>query len=171
METKSSILKKNYRYKADQFDRMWEGHATNTNQWITMNTTKPVTNILTISKPPSTVLQTAISPANNGSTISFKWTADDPETIYYSVWHFTELEVLDATTQVREFSVCIEDIVCYQKLHPYYLKASLIHYMSMGRLEYNGVLVRTQNSTLPPLLNAVEVYKLLPLMKKQGSTQ
>lgn len=142
---------------------MWEGHATNTSQWITMNTTKPVTNILNISKPPSTVLQTAISPANNGSTISFKWTADGPETIYYSVWHFAE--------QVREFSVCIEDIVCYQKFHPYYLKASLIHYMSMGRLEYNGVLVRTQNSTLPPLLNAVEVYKLLPLMNKQGSTQ
>lgn len=88
------------------------------------------------------------------------------QSIYYSALHFAELEVLDVSIQVREFSVCIKVIVCNQRLHPYYLGPSLIHYMLMGRLEYIGMPVRTQNSTLPPLLNAGEVYKLLPLIKQ-----
>lgn len=161
------------RYPDDKFDRIWEpGYSEN--GWNILQTSLPIEGIDKFYQPPNAVMKTGVSPANNGS-IYFNWTAESPETEYYLVWHGAELERL-SEGQVREYSVCIVEIICVPIDRPKYLTAEYgVYGIIRGLSQYSGRLEKTEVATLPPLHTALELYKLLrfyklPTYEKDGNS-
>lgn len=96
-------------------------------------------------------MRTVVEPVNNGSIIYFNWTPENPDIPYYAVWHFVEAEVLDVG-QVREFSVCVGNVLCSLRFRVSYLLASVMHFVFLcEQSDCYSSIERTASSTLPPL--------------------
>lgn len=70
--------------------------------------------------------------------------------------------------RVREFSVCFGDALCYRGIDLAYLEADIIHQLTFSN---HSSLESPASSTLSPLYNAVELYKLLILSQLPTSEQ
>ena len=82
--------------------------------------------------------------------------------------HFSELEKLQPN-QTREFNVFLNgDLWLTQPVVPYYLSTTTA-YSTTGttRAAFKLWLNKTETSTLPPILNAIEIYTLKQLLQAQ----
>ncbi|KAJ3704093.1 hypothetical protein LUZ61_007798 [Rhynchospora tenuis] len=160
------------RYPDDPHDRMWKPWS-NVPYWAEITTSQHIQN--TQNDPfeaPSAVLQTAVTPVNatpaNTSALKFFWLADpfDKDPDYLATFHFSELQTL-TNGQKREFNITINDAMFSPKPYsPYPLYADAIYgrYKPFpGMRQYNVTLKASSNSTLSPILNAVEVFSVLPV--------
>ncbi|PNX82050.1 leucine-rich repeat receptor-like protein kinase at2g19210-like protein, partial [Trifolium pratense] len=84
-------------------------------------------------KPPAIVMSTAVTPVNESAPLQFYWDADNVNDKYYFYMYFYEVEKLSAN-ETREFNFTL-----------------------------NGEFLYGPDSTLPPILNAIEVYKVKDL--------
>ena len=147
------------RYKDDIYDRIWKPF--NFPERNKLNTSLPIdADARTyVYQPPHAVMATAMTPANGSSdTFAFYLRPDNPTAKYYVHMHFAELEKLDAN-QSREFTIFENGEHFNGPLSPDYLYTttiSSIEPVSGERIDYE--INRTETSTLPPLLNALEVY-------------
>lgn len=110
--------------------------------------------------PPGVVMSTAVAPRNeNVSSVSIYWTTDDQRTEdFYIYLHFAELEKLEKN-ETREMNIYLNDTLFYGPVVPNYLSLTTIYSTQPKRGSTLQVMVnRTENSTLPPLLNAMEIY-------------
>ncbi|KAJ3704097.1 hypothetical protein LUZ61_007802 [Rhynchospora tenuis] len=154
------------RYPDDPHDRMWEPWS-NEPTWAEITTTSCIQNIQNdLFEVPSAVLQTAVTPVNSLELKTF-WTADplgkDPE--YLANFHFSELMNL-TKDQKREFNLIIQDVrFSSEPFTPAFLLSNAIYLDNPvhGLQQYNVTIKATVNSTLPPILNAVEVFMVLPV--------
>ncbi|CAL5195562.1 unnamed protein product [Lathyrus oleraceus] len=154
-----SITNLRYRYKDDDYDRVWFPF-----KWDEMKKLSSNEDILTqnIYKPPGIVMSTAITPFNVSAPIQFSWSSDDVNDQYYFYLYFNEVEKL-AESETRAFNIIANgkllygpEIPAYQRVHTILSTAALT-----GAGRYIFTLEKTDNSTLPPILNAMEVYKLI----------
>ncbi|KAG9456529.1 hypothetical protein H6P81_001037 [Aristolochia fimbriata] len=161
---------KRLRYKDDIYDRIWSTlDPVNDIVGIrTISATSPTANIEdgdTFQVPPA-VLRTAATALNRTTAASMmvNWTSDDPRTQYHFFRHFAEVEQLKEG-ELREFNVCILGIGCQGPYRPTYLVGSTVFTATpvSGRTLYTTYFEMTEASTLPPLLNAVELYSLVNL--------
>ncbi|KAJ3695084.1 hypothetical protein LUZ60_000461 [Juncus effusus] len=170
------------RYPDDQHDRIWEPFSL-PGSWTQVNTTSPVKNLPNdMFEPPSAVMQTASS-TDPGFQLRFYWLPDTEykSPSYYLIMYFSELlppqnnqtkdpkkdpKKGDPTTknQLREFEIAINNLDWYPSLFiPDYLVADAIYgYVKSSSLQYNVMLYPTDNSTLAPLMNALEIFVVLP---------
>ncbi|KAJ4797475.1 Leucine-rich repeat protein kinase family protein [Rhynchospora pubera] len=153
------------RYPDDPYDRMWEPWS-NFPYWNETNTTSYIqTSPNDLFEAPSAVLQTAVIPVNS-SEIQFLWfvdPTDDKFISYVANLHFYELIQTD---QKREFTITINDVPWYKhSFSPKYLYQDTIYALRPidGFQLYKVTLAATVDSTLPPILNAVELFILLPV--------
>uniref|UniRef100_A0A0D9WIU9 non-specific serine/threonine protein kinase n=1 Tax=Leersia perrieri TaxID=77586 RepID=A0A0D9WIU9_9ORYZ len=158
------------RYPDDPHDRVWVPW-TNPADWTVISTTTMVQNLENdIFEVPSPVLQTAITPRNASSNIHFGWEAyiqpKDPVPGYIVNFHFTEVQLL-ANNVVREFYINLNSKLIYNESYrPAYLYADAT-YNSKPFLrypQYNISINATSNSTLPPLINAIELFSVIPMI-------
>ncbi|KAJ4768531.1 Leucine-rich repeat protein kinase family protein [Rhynchospora pubera] len=160
--TDSTIL----RYPDDPHDRMWEPWS-NVPYWTEITTTSHIQNLPNdLFEVPSAVLQTAVIPVNS-SEIQFFWEVDpvDKDPSYMANLHISELMQLTAN-QKREFNITLNDAMWYNSsFSPDYLYSDAIYGLRPfhGSQRYNVSLTATANSTLPPILNAVELFIVLPV--------
>ncbi|KAJ3704089.1 hypothetical protein LUZ61_007794 [Rhynchospora tenuis] len=157
------------RYPDDPHDRMWEPWS-NYPYWTEITTSSHVQNVQNdIFEVPSVVLQTAVTPVNatpaNTSELKFFWLPDppdkDPE--YLANLHFSELMNL-TKDQKREFNITLNDAMFSPgpfSPDPLYANAVYGFKPVHGRQQYILTLKATANSTLPPIINAVEVFLVL----------
>ncbi|TVU20528.1 hypothetical protein EJB05_36741, partial [Eragrostis curvula] len=155
------------RYPDDIHDRIWLPWADAT-KWDNISTTQRV-NLFeddNIFEAPSKVMQTAITP-RNASKIDFYWVSEpqpkDPTPRYIANLYFAELQLLP-TNVVRQFYVNLNGKLWYSKAYtPPYLTADYIYNENPLRdnPRYNFSLDATANSTLPPIINAVEVFSVI----------
>ncbi|KAJ4749617.1 Leucine-rich repeat protein kinase family protein [Rhynchospora pubera] len=157
------------RYPDDPHDRMWEPWS-NVPYWTEITTSSHVQSVQNdIFEVPSAVLQTAVTPVNatpaNASELKFFWLADppnkDPE--YLANLHFSELMNL-TKDQKREFNITLNDAMFSpEPFSPDPLYANAVYGFKPvhGRQQYIFTLKATANSTLPPIVNAVEVLVVL----------
>nr|CAB3460920.1 unnamed protein product [Digitaria exilis] len=117
---------------------------------------------------PSKVMQTAVTPRNASSNIQFFWDNDpqpnDPSPGYIGILHFSEVELLSRNA-TRQFYININGKQWYPKAFtPEYLYSDAIYNNDphSGFARYNISLNATGNSTLPPIINAVEVFYVIP---------
>jgi Malectin-like domain len=115
---------------------------------------------------PDSVLQTALTPISSPNlNVVFYDTASNYENFqYYYVKVYTvELQKL-SINQSRQFNMSLNSIIfSYDIVTPRYLEArywwEYLSSMLIFQNQYNVIsLVQLSNSTLPPILNGLEVY-------------
>ncbi|XP_065023871.1 putative leucine-rich repeat receptor-like serine/threonine-protein kinase At2g19230 isoform X1 [Musa acuminata AAA Group] len=146
------------RYPLDPYDRYWFQYTTQPS-WdeISANSTveTPGNDHFEV---PSKVMQTAVFPANS-TKLELSFTPDPGDLDeFYAVMYFAELQ----QNASRQFFVYLNGALLNdaKPFTPDFLVSDAIYNInpSAGYSELNISLVATESSTLPPLLNAVEVF-------------
>uniref|UniRef100_A0ACD5U0K3 Uncharacterized protein n=1 Tax=Avena sativa TaxID=4498 RepID=A0ACD5U0K3_AVESA len=155
------------RYPDDTHDRIWSPYV-DTVSWAEISTPQMVQTIDEDSYDvPSAVLRTAVMPRNVSGNIELTWlskpTPTDPSPGYVIILHFAEVEVLRANA-LRELTIVLNDKPWYPfGIKPAYLydvaayKSSPFHYT-----QFNLSIQATGNATLPPIINAAEIFTVFP---------
>ncbi|XP_078168529.1 putative leucine-rich repeat receptor-like protein kinase At2g19210 [Carex rostrata] len=155
------------RYPDDPHDRMWKPWS-NVPYWTEITTTSHIENLDNdIFDVPSAVLQTAVTPVNSSADLQFFWEVDplDKDPSYLVNLHFSELINL-TKSEKREFNLTLNNAMWYTaSFSPDYLYSNAIYGSKpiRGSQRYNASLTKTENSTLPPILNALELFIVLPV--------
>lgn len=150
----------------DPHDRLWSTYDT-IPSWKEISATSVVQNYLTDAYDvPSAVMQNAAAPVN-GSRIDFSWDPSDPSvnmsSRYFFVFYFSELQSV-ASNALRQFDIIVNNSTRNTKPYtPPFLFADSISGIIQGQEKYNISLVATKNATLPPILNAMEMYLIKPI--------
>ncbi|OIT28598.1 PREDICTED: putative leucine-rich repeat receptor-like protein kinase At2g19210 [Nicotiana attenuata] len=147
-ENYGSLTNQLIRYKDDAYDRIWVPSENSG----TLSTTQDV--VENSYKVPSAVMSTAMTP------LYFQLTPGNISDKYYIYMHFAEVEEL-LGTQTREFNIYINDNLFYGPLSPAYLSTTTVYTLTPGSgyERYDIVINSTVTSTLPPLINALEIYR------------
>ena len=107
----------------------------------------------------------------SGSWIFFLDIDDDPSQKLYMYMHFAEVE--DLKGQIREFTISVNNESYGGPVAPRYLFSDTVYskYSMSGSTtkELFISLTRTDRSTHPPIINALEIYRLKELL--QSSTK
>uniref|UniRef100_A0A2N9F2V2 Protein kinase domain-containing protein n=1 Tax=Fagus sylvatica TaxID=28930 RepID=A0A2N9F2V2_FAGSY len=152
-----SVNNKSYRYKDDVYDRTWA--AKHYNKWKSLSTS------LTIDSEmynpywvPSVVMSTAATPINESGPLEF-YLPPEANSKYYVYMHFAELVKLKAN-QSRSFNITLNGELWYDgTVVPSYLFTNTLFSPSaLTGGNYVFSIFKTENSTLPPIINAIEIY-------------
>ncbi|ESQ30276.1 hypothetical protein EUTSA_v10011227mg [Eutrema salsugineum] len=150
------------RHPSDVYDRIWDPLFVK-NLWKQVTTTLDV-NVNNEYELPKGVMATCVTPLNANATLNINWILKPPTTKFYSYMHFAELQTLKAN-DTREFDVTLNGKLSYGKYSPKPLKSITIFDVMPHQCDRSGEclleLLKTSNSTLPPLLNAIEVYTVI----------
>ena len=119
--------------------------------------------------PPKDALRYAATPTNASAPLTIEWSSANPDAQYHLYAHFAELQDLEAN-ETREFSMVWNGQHYYGPLVP--LKLNLLTIFNKSPRTCNGgkcsvQLIRTNRSTLPPLLNAFEVFTVIQLSQSE----
>ncbi|CAL4901103.1 unnamed protein product [Urochloa decumbens] len=157
------------RYPNDPYDRVWISML-DTTAWDVISTTMEVKDMHKEYEAPSKVMQTAITPRNASNNIHFFWDWDyeqrsskDPLPEFVTVMYFSELVSLQGNA-VRQFYVNLNGEPWYREgFTPRYLYED--HIFSTNPFgdytRYDVSINATTNSTLPPIINAIEVFSVI----------
>lgn len=155
------------RYPKDVYDRTWIPYFQP--EWTQISTTANVSN-QNHYDPPQAVLKVAATPTNLDAPLMINWTLENPDDQIYLYRHFTEIQDIKAN-DTREFDCVLNgEKINTQVFSPKYLEIKTM-FTTIPRECEGGIcgmqLIRTQTSTLPPLLNGFEVYSVLQLPQAQ----
>jgi len=119
-------------------------------------------------QPPSVVMSTAATPLNGKDPLAFEWYSDDASTEYYIYMHFAEVVQL-VFNQSRSFNVSLNGKYWYGPLVPAYLYTNTLYSTSAitGSRKYEFSIFKTETSTLPPLINAIEIHSVKYLLQSE----
>ncbi|KAG4947684.1 hypothetical protein JHK87_043691 [Glycine soja] len=151
-----------YRYNYDVYDRYWS--YGNINEWKILSasiTADSLDQSQDDFKVPAIVLSTAITPLNASAPLVILWEPEHQTEQFYVYMHFTEIEEL-AKNQTREFNITLNGKSWFTNLSPQYQGVTTIRSKSgtSGKIIIFS-LEMTENSTLPPIINAIEIYKVI----------
>ncbi|CAN7067396.1 unnamed protein product [Brassica rapa subsp. trilocularis] len=148
------------RYPDDAYDRSWFNFLSTS--WSQIFTTLEVSNDNNYA-PPKKALATAAIPSNLSAPLTVSWTPEKHGDQYYLYSHFAEIQDLHAN-DTREFDVLWNGAVTIEAFVPSKLLIDTFMNKSPetcdgGKCSYQ--LIKTSKSTLPPLLNALEIYTVI----------
>ncbi|QHN76029.1 uncharacterized protein DS421_19g640400 [Arachis hypogaea] len=156
----SSITNLIYRYQDDPYDRIWEPYWDDKWRLISSNHSNNALDQEAFN-PPAVVLETAATSITATASLDFHWENDDNETQhqYYFYLHLTELQQLGAD-QTRSFNINMDgktwntaESLKYGKVYTKHVRG-----LSSGCKKCHISLIRTESSTLPPIISALEIY-------------
>ncbi|KAF8388902.1 hypothetical protein HHK36_025583 [Tetracentron sinense] len=146
------------RYADDVYDRIWSPYEQS--DWEPFSTSLKVEKVSDVSKyymVPSTVMSTAVRPIKANNPLKLPLTPADPTSKFHYFMYFAEIEQLQ-NNQSREISIDLNGervttgIPGYLTTDVFYWSKPLVGSFIMVSLS------KTTGSTLPPLLNAIEIY-------------
>ncbi|KAM7254475.1 hypothetical protein ACFE04_003855 [Oxalis oulophora] len=151
------------RYKEDIYDRYWSPYYLES-YW---NQTRVSESLGWLHQdddfaPPLTAMRTTATPKNDTSPLTIYWYDEATNAKYFVYMYFAELEILQAN-ETREFTINFNDDTwgTGDPYRPSYLNTTTFP-STFGVTSTDGYftfnLVRTEISTHPPILNAMEVY-------------
>ncbi|KAK7843157.1 putative leucine-rich repeat receptor-like protein kinase [Quercus suber] len=164
-----SLTDTEYRYGDDIYDRIWEPDDT----YKGINTSLPIdSQSRSDYQPPSVVMSTAATPETDSSPLNFNWDSETATSEYYIYMHFAEVVKLKAN-QSRSFNVTINGEPFFGPYVPVYLYTETWYRKSPLTMaeNYEASIFKTENSTLPPILNAVEIYSVKNLSQSETDQQ
>ncbi|XP_062155806.1 LRR receptor-like serine/threonine-protein kinase IOS1 isoform X2 [Alnus glutinosa] len=151
-----------YRYGYDVYDRVWMPTDNSYFKATDLSTSLPIdSQSHNDYRPPSVVMSTAVTPINGSAPLEFNWDSDAKTTEYYIYIHFAEIVKLEAN-QSRSFNITLNGKYWYGPLVPDYLSTTTLYSPSAitGSKKYEFSIFKTETSTLPPILNAIEIYSV-----------
>ncbi|KAJ1689487.1 hypothetical protein LUZ63_013642 [Rhynchospora breviuscula] len=147
------------RFPDDAHDRIWLNWTKST--WTTISTNSSIDGFTY--DVPSVVLQTAVIPSDPKGSIDIGWLASDNSTEFFVLLHYADIQTWP-NNSLREFNVYANgDQVGNSPVAMGYLNPGYVSYTHTGQTNYNVSLKSTPNATLPPILNAFEIYIVLPV--------
>ncbi|WJZ94429.1 hypothetical protein VitviT2T_013290 [Vitis vinifera] len=154
------------RFDDDAFNRFWFPY--NSSKWAVLSTSLTIdANSHNRYQPPSIVMRTAATPLNAGEHLEFSWEPSDPTTQFYVYMHFAEVEELKVN-QSREFNIFLNGTLWYGPVTPRYLYTTTIRDLvpeSAAKFQFS--ISQMSNSTHPPIINALEAYRVKRLLQPQ----
>uniref|UniRef100_M4DQZ1 Protein kinase domain-containing protein n=1 Tax=Brassica campestris TaxID=3711 RepID=M4DQZ1_BRACM len=154
------------RYDEDQNDQAWSPFLNSVTSTISTDLNVDTSN--SFYEVPQAVIRTAGVPVNASEPWSIRWTLDEPTDLSYVYMHFAEVQTLK-DNDIREFNITYNNgIRWYPFLRPESLKISTIanpRAISSPDGKFNFTFTMTGNSTLPPLLNALEIYTVVDILQ------
>ncbi|KAJ1701178.1 hypothetical protein LUZ63_000957 [Rhynchospora breviuscula] len=151
-----------WRYPDDKYDRWWASYSKAA--WANISTNATVAPNAEL-EDPSLVIQTAATSLTTKEPLVMNWTNDNMSATYCVILHFAEIQLGNISkTARREFNIFGKgSIMSSQPYTPALLSTQFIDFNYTNALTYNISLEATLSSTLPPLLNAIELYTILPV--------
>ncbi|CAA0287534.1 unnamed protein product [Arabidopsis thaliana] len=159
-----ATVNQGYRYGTDVFDRVWTPY--NFGNWSQISTNQSV-NINNDYQPPEIVMVTASVPTDPDAAMNISLVGVERTVQFYVFMHFAEIQELKSN-DTREFNIMYNNKHIYGPFRPLNFTTSSVFTPTEVVADANGQYIfslqRTGNSTLPPLLNAMEIYSvnLLP---------
>ncbi|XP_042405859.1 probable LRR receptor-like serine/threonine-protein kinase At1g05700 [Zingiber officinale] len=145
------------RYPKDKYDRIWQPTPPDP-RWRNISTNFTVENFEQDEfEAPTAVMQTAFTPARFfDREMRFSWDYLEGTNKFFANLHFAEL----AINRSRQFNIFMNGELWYGPYEPPYLMSDAVYsvFPMEDQASYNFRLTATGNSSLPPLINAVEVY-------------
>ncbi|KAI9128757.1 hypothetical protein K1719_000240 [Acacia pycnantha] len=144
------------RYEDDVYDRIWSPYSSSS--WETLETSSAINGDESGYKAPFEVIRTAARPKNESAALEFSWEPNDPNFKFYVYLYFAEVEKLQKK-QLRKFNISWNGSPLFGPFSPLYLQATTVsNSKSLVGNKHQISISRTGDSTLPPILNAVEIY-------------
>ncbi|XP_048600540.1 LRR receptor-like serine/threonine-protein kinase IOS1 [Brassica napus] len=157
-------------YGADVFDRIWLPY--NSENWSQIRTDNSVDNDNGF-KVPENVMATASVPTDPDAHMNISLTGLHQTSRFYVCLHFSEIQEL-GPNDTREFKVMYNGRLIIDPFKPISFYTSSFIGDELGP-NANGQctfsLQKTASSTLPPLLNAMEVYMVNSLSQNETDTK
>ncbi|CDY15619.1 BnaA08g29030D [Brassica napus] len=156
-------------YPKDVYDRIWEPYFQL--EWTQITTRLNVTDSSNGYAPPRDVITTAAIPTNASEPLTIIWSLETSDDETYAYLYFAEIQQLRAN-ETREFKVVANDRVDYDSYSPVSFKAYTVS--NHASLKCEGAvcrlqLLRTPKSTLPPLMNALEIFSAIYFPQSETS--
>ncbi|XP_057424768.1 probable LRR receptor-like serine/threonine-protein kinase At4g29180 [Lotus japonicus] len=161
----------NGRYEDDIYDRIWFPY--NSSTWESVSTSYKINVNGDGYRAPFEVIRTAARPRNGSDTLEFSWTPDEPSWEFYVYLYFAEVDDLHKN-QPRKFNISWNGSPLVESFVPQYLHATtLSNSKPLVASKHRISIHKTEDSTLPPILNAVEIYVVrqrdeLPTFEQDG---
>ncbi|XP_031268854.1 probable LRR receptor-like serine/threonine-protein kinase At1g05700 [Pistacia vera] len=160
--------KNGVRYVDDIYDRIWKPLGFSGDKMLSISTNIDTQTLKTNNfHVPISVMSTAAIPSTDDGSYTFYWNlSTDPNFLFYSYMYFAELEILD--NQTREFMVNETGALLYGPYSPRYMSTFELYPLSPlkgGIIEIT--ISKTENSDLPPMLNAIEIYRVKDFSQSQ----
>ncbi|KAF3574495.1 hypothetical protein F2Q69_00058773 [Brassica cretica] len=152
------------RYDEDQNDQAWSPFLNSDTSTISTDLNVDTSN--SFYEVPQAVIKTAGVPVNASEPWSIRWTLDETTDLSYVYMHFAEVQTLK-DNDIREFNITYNNGIWYPFLRPESLKISTFanpRAISSSDGKFNFTFAMTGNSTLPPLLNALEIYTVVDIL-------
>ncbi|XP_057761992.1 probable LRR receptor-like serine/threonine-protein kinase At4g29180 [Arachis stenosperma] len=151
-----SIINASGRYQDDVYDRIWSPY--DSPSWDSVKTSSEINVNANGYRAPFEVMKNAARPRNNSDALELSWTPDEPNSKFYVYLYFAELDQLQKT-QLRKFTISWNGSPLFEPLVPRYLYATVVSNLKpLVANEHHVSIQKTKDSTLPPILNAVEIY-------------
>ncbi|GLU22347.1 hypothetical protein SLE2022_384280 [Rubroshorea leprosula] len=142
-----------FTFKEDVYDRFWE--PCNREDWTQISTEFSIENNSTY-QPPSSVMQTAGTPTSARQSLNFSIGTMDSDAKFYVYMHFAEVEKMEANRS-RVLNISYNGTHSFGPFSPEYLRVKTVFSpIAMEGGQFS--IYRARGSTLPPILNALEVY-------------
>ncbi|KAL5757666.1 hypothetical protein ACOSP7_020277 [Xanthoceras sorbifolium] len=150
-----STTNKSIRYKDDVCDRIWLPFS----YYLAAPIRKSPNFDQDEYQLPSAVMRTAAIPAySTNDSLAFYWEPNNPQSKYYVYLHFNDVREVNFNL-TREMNIYENGDLWYGPFAPYYFSSRTL----FSRIPSSGEKIefyikKTENSTLPPILNAFEIY-------------
>ncbi|KAK1587242.1 hypothetical protein Q3G72_010930 [Acer saccharum] len=148
------------RFTSDPYDRIWVPGAVG-DRLTTVTSTAIVIDVSVPDNPPQAALQNAITTSSTSQhmVLGNGLFPAKPVPIYVNMY-FSEVSELDPSTQTRSFQVFVNDVPASQQaiVPPYGSVTELYIGNITSSSNTSFTLAADSNSTLPPLINAMEVF-------------
>ncbi|CAA7048408.1 unnamed protein product [Microthlaspi erraticum] len=160
------------RYRGDVYDRIWRPYTPD--NWTSISTNRSV-RINNPFWPAEMAMITASFPTDPDSPMTIRLGSEDhsPSALYL-VMHFSEIQQL-RKNETREFAIKYNGRLIRPPFRPPSLIAMSYYFDEEYGLNANGEYIfsleKTKNSTLPPLLNAIEVFLVKKLPQQETGTK
>ncbi|KAK6929279.1 Malectin-like domain [Dillenia turbinata] len=123
-------------------------------------------------EPPSLVMKTSISAPNSSSSITFpvNFMTDTPQTAYF-VFYFYDSTILANSTDTRIMEIFINGVPKNVTQVNFYHRAQVVSVYPVAVKGIANVTISPyKNSTLPPILNGMEVFTSKELIEQPTSS-
>ncbi|KAL0726712.1 hypothetical protein Bca4012_022805 [Brassica carinata] len=144
------------RYQNDVYDRIWSPYTSLS--WSSIKTTRYIDVFQSGYSPPDEVIKTAASPKSEDDPMELSWTSDDTDARFYAYLYFAELETVK-TDESRKMKISWNGSPISEDSFISPLEYSVT--LSASRSSTGDHLIslqKTADSTLPPILNAIEIF-------------
>ncbi|KAK2406277.1 putative LRR receptor serine/threonine-protein kinase [Trifolium repens] len=148
----------------DVYDRFWMQYELSS-EWRRLSTSVNNVNLSIPNpfKPPATIMSTAVTPVNASTPLHFEWEADNVNDQYYLYIHLYDFQEREAN-ETRAFNITLNGMYLGGPMVLRYRDENIFgSYNALpltGSTRYQLSLSKTENSILPPIINAIEVYKV-----------